>query len=145
MEKMEQQIKPGGKILVAYDGSESANMATRKAVELAKNKGGTLTLLFVYWDPTERKSDLLMHATENAEEDQGSRVFRDIEKELTKGGVKYDLRVEQYSDIPKRILEIAKKEGFDMIAIGTSGVGGKTEGHVYQAIKSQAKVPIITS
>jgi nucleotide-binding universal stress UspA family protein len=139
-----QESRKGGKILVAFDGSDSSKMAVRKAVEMAKGNGGSLTLLFVYWDPAERRSDLLMHETEDAEEDRGSRVFRDIEKELKASGVDYDTRVEQYSDIPKGILEIAQKEGFDMIALGTTGITGKAEGPVYQAIKSRSKLPLIT-
>jgi len=139
-----QQTKKGSKILVAFDGSESSKKAVRKAVDLAKGSGGSLTLLFVYWDPTERRSDLLMHEMEGAEEDQGSRVFRDIERELKTSGVDYDMRVEQYSDIPKGILEIAQKEGFDMIALGTTGITGKKEGPVYHAIKSRSKLPLIT-
>jgi hypothetical protein len=53
-----------------------------------------VTLLHVYWDLEERKSDLLMHGVENAEEDAGSLIFTNIEPKLKKSGVKYELRVE---------------------------------------------------
>jgi len=125
----------GKKILVAYDGSDSADAAVAKALEAAKPKG-SVTLLHVYWDPEERKSDLLMHETEGAEEDQGSRVFRDIEPTLKRSKVEYDLRVEQHRDIPAGILAVAQKEGFDAIAIGTTGTGGKMMGPVYQKLKA---------
>ncbi len=137
-------MKEGGKILVAYDGSDSSNMAVAKALETAKANKGSVTLLYVYWDPDERRSDLIMHTVENAEEDQGSRVFTDIEAKLKGSGVEYDLRVEQQSDIPKGILTVAEKEGFDMIAVGTTGTGGKPVGPVYQKLKAQSKIPLLT-
>ena len=84
----------GKKILVAYDGSESADAAVAKAIEAAKPMG-SVTLLHVYWDPEERKSDLLMHSVENAEQDAGSRIFRDIEPTLKRSKLEYDMRVEQ--------------------------------------------------
>lgn len=133
----------GKKILVAYDGSASSNAAVEKALEAAKPKG-SVTLLHVYWDPEERKSDLLMHEMENAEQDAGSRVFRDIEPRLKKSKLEYDLRVEQHRDIPAGILAVAQKEGFDAIAIGTTGTGGKMMGPVYQKLKAQSKIPLLT-
>ncbi len=133
----------GKKILVAYDGSDASNAAVTKALDAAK-PNGSVTLLHVYWDPAERESDLLMHQSENAEEDEGSRVFRDIEPSLKKSGVEYDLREEQHKDIPKGILTIAQKEGFDAIAVGTTGTGGKMQGPVYQKLKEQSKIPLLT-
>ncbi len=131
------------KILVAYDGSEDADAVVQKAIDAVK-PNGSVTLLYVYWDPEERKSDLLMHESENAEEDAGSRVFRDIEPKLKKSGVTYDLREEQYRDISKGILTIAEKEGFDTIAVGTTGMGGKEMGSVYQKLKAQSKISLLT-
>ncbi len=133
----------GKKILVAYDGSDSSNAAVEKALDAAKPEG-SVTLLHVYWDPEERKSDLLMHETENAEQDAGSRIFRDIEPRLKRSGVEYKLRVEQQRDIPVGILNVATKEGFDAIAIGTTGTGGKMMGPVYQKLKAQNKIPLLT-
>lgn len=133
----------GKKILVAYDGSESADMAVKKAIDEARPEG-SVTLLHVYWDPEERKSDLLMHETENAEQDAGSRIFRDIEPMLKESKLEYNLRVEQQRDIPAGILNVAEKEGFDIIAIGTTGTGGKMMGPVYQKLKAQSKIPLLT-
>jgi nucleotide-binding universal stress UspA family protein len=133
----------GKKILVAYDGSASADAAVTKAIETAKPKG-SVTLLYVYWDPEERKSDLLMHEIENAEEDAGSRIFTNIEPELKKSKMEYYLRVEQNRDISDGILSVATKESFDAIAIGTTGTGGKAIGPVYQKLKAQTKIPLLT-
>jgi len=137
-------MKEGVKILVAYDGSDSAKAAVEKALEEAKPLKGSVTLLYVYWDPAERDSDEYMQQAENAEEDEGSRIFTDIEPRLKESGVDYDLRVEQYQNIPKGILDIAQKEGFGVIAIGTTGTGGKAMGPVYQKLKAQSKIPLIT-
>jgi nucleotide-binding universal stress UspA family protein len=136
-------MSEGKKILVAYDGSDDANAAVQKAIDAAKPKG-SVTLLYVYWDPAERRSDILMHEVENAEEDQGSRIFRDIEPKLKESGVKYDLREEQYRDIPGGILTIAQKGGFDAIAVGKMGTGGKAMGPVYQKLKLESKIPLMT-
>lgn len=136
-------LKKGGKVLVTYDGSKGSKAALDAAVELAKKANGSVTLLFIYWDPTERKSDKMIESIENAEEDQGSRVFRDIEKELRKAGANYDLRAEQYDDVAKGILDVARGESFDMIAIGQSGAGGKKQGSIYRKIKEKSKIPLL--
>ena len=116
-------MKEGGKIMIAYDGSEIPNAAVDMAIKTTKPAKGSVTILHIYLDLEERKSDLLLHGVENAEEDAGSLIFTNIEPKLKKSGVKYELRVEQKRDIPMGILAVAQKESLEAIVIGTSGSG----------------------
>ena len=133
-------VKPGGKILVGWNGSKSSNSALDKAVEIAKKAKASITVLYVYYDPTLAKSSKIMEDVENAEEDEGTRVFRNIEASLSKLGVDYDLRTYEDSDEVKTILKVAEDEGYDLIVVGA---GEKRTGSIAQKVAAQMKVPVI--
>ena len=137
MEKKEERVKEGGKILVGWDGSMSSNAALDKAVEIAKLSKTSITVLYVYYDPTIAKSDMMIEQTENSEEDMGSRVFRDIEMKLAKTGINYDLRTDEGNDEVKAITRIAEAEGYDLIVIGA---GVKRLGSVADRVSAGKKV-----
>jgi nucleotide-binding universal stress UspA family protein len=130
--------------MVAYDGSEIPNAAVDMAIKTTKPAKGSVTILHIYLDLEERKSDLLMHGVENAEEDAGGLICTNIELKLKKSGVKYELRVEQKRDIPMGILVVTQKESLEAIVIGTSGSDGKPVGPVYPKLKAQSKIPLLT-
>ena len=118
-------MKEGGKILVAYDSSERSNAAVDMSLKIAKPAKGSVMLLHVYWDHEERKSDLLMHGIENAE---GERRESDISEErhsygYTSGCIEGGLRGDSHRHL---------------------GLGGKLVGSVYQKLKAQSKIPLLT-
>jgi nucleotide-binding universal stress UspA family protein len=102
-------LKPLMKILVAYDGSSQADKALNEAIVLAEKFKGTITVLHVAWE----KSD-----------DESHRLLRHAEERLKKAGVKFKIRVERSQYKPRRIVRIAMDEAFDLIAIGSRGMGG---------------------
>ncbi len=140
MEKNANMVKPGGKILVGWDGSISSNKALDKAVELAKSSKASITVLNVYYDRTLRKSDMMMEAVENAEEDKGTRVFRDLEADLNKRGVNFDFRTNNAKNEAKAILQVAEDEGYDLIVVGA---GVRRTGSIADKVAAGKKVPVL--
>jgi nucleotide-binding universal stress UspA family protein len=137
MEKKVEMVKAGGKILVGWDGSISSNAALDKATEIAKSSKASMTVLYVYYDPTLAKSDKMIEQTENSEADVGSRVFRDIEAKLAKTGVDFDFRTDEGNDEAKAIMRIAEAEGYDLIVVGA---GVKRSGSVADRVAAGKKV-----
>jgi nucleotide-binding universal stress UspA family protein len=143
-------LKDDMKILVAYDGSSYSKKALDDTVEIAKRFSGSITVLNVYWDPTEEAHEEVVRTVEDIEvRDRGSlRILDDLEPELKEAGVKYELRSERSNRPPEVILRIAKDEGFDFIAIGCRGMGGAKAwllGSVSQKVVSEADRPVLVA
>jgi len=119
------------KILVAYDGSDYAKRALSEAVELVKKFSGSITILHVAWEESDDESHkLLMDATEG----------------LKGTGVKYDVRSERGQNIPRRITRIATEENYDLITIGSRGMGGAKAwvlGSVSSEVIEDATCPVL--
>ena len=140
MEKVNETVKPGGKILVGWDGSVSSNTALDKAVDIAKSSKATITVLYTYYDPSLAKSNKMMEQVENAREDKGTRIFRDLEVKLNEHGVDFNFRTDETSDKAKAILQIAEDEGYDLIVVGA---GVNRSGSISDKVSAGKKVPVL--
>jgi len=139
------RVKEGGKILVGFDGSIGSRAALAEAIKIAKTYNASILVLNAYSDPTEARSDKIMEVVERAEVDQGTRIFRNVEGDLKRECVKYDLRVVREIDPSKAILNTAEKEGFDLIVLGVRGIGGAKPGQigpVAKRVSAAAKIPV---
>lgn len=124
-------MKIGMKILVAYDGSDYAKRALSEAVELAKKFSGSITLLHVPWEESDEESHKLLASAADG---------------LKGTGVKYNVRSERGQNIPRRITRIATEENFDLITIGSRGMGGAKAwmlGSVSSAVIEEATCPVL--
>lgn len=138
----------GLKILVAYDGSNESKKAVQEAADMAKRYKGSITILNVYWDPVEKKSDDLAVKIENVNilDEGGYRILDDLEPTLKKMKVQYKLRVEREPNVPKTILRIADQEGFGCIALGCRGLGSARAwllGSVSSRVIAEATIPVL--
>lgn len=143
-------MKENMNILVAYDGSEFSKKALDEAVDIAKRFSGKVTVLHVYWDPSEEAHEKVLERVERIEvRDRVSiQVLDDLEPELKKAGIKYDLRSERSNHPPAVILRIAGDEGYDLIALGSRGMGGAKAwllGSVSSRVVSEADCPVLVA
>ena len=141
---MEEKLK----ILVAYDGSNEAAKAVEEAADLAKKFSGSVTVLNVYWDPSEERYEPLIEKTEKISvSDEGSlRILDDIEPILKEKNVKYELRSVRNPNVPRTIVKIADNEGYGCIALGSRGMGGAKAwilGSVSTRVIADAPCPVI--
>ncbi len=141
-------MKEGAKILVAYDGSKESMKAVKEAADLATRFKGSLTVLNVYWDPSEARHEAEVVRTEKTSiGDQGSiRILDDVEPMLKERKVKFDLKSVKDPNVPKTILRIAEDEGYGCIALGSRGMGGAKAwllGSVSSRVIAEATCPVM--
>jgi len=100
------------KILAAVDGSESSTKAFRYAVQLAQAFNAQITIMNV----VDRG---FFRVTPHVAEDIGSRILSQVAEEAK--GINVMKKLESGSPA-ERIIEVAKKENYDLIAVGSRGL-----------------------
>lgn len=148
-------MRRGIKILVAYDGSSQADHALRIAIALAQELAGSVTLL--------RVQDAVLEALDAAREVSSTYTLLKVhgtevslaeskpllhlkDQELWSSGVPYEIREAITTNIPRRIVRVAEDEAFDLIVMGTRGLGGAKAwllGSVSQRVITEAPCPVL--
>lgn len=96
---------PYRRMLIASDGSATADRAARKGYALAKRLGATVTLLFVGHPKT------------------GEMVLQDTIATISEEGVDSGILIRD-GDPARVIVETAAEEGFDLVVVGNRGLAG---------------------
>ena len=150
------------KILLAIDGSKHSLNAAKKAAEFAKALGGEVTVLNVLsqelmasyivedWgfqlasEHKERMKRNIEALDEDVEKVSG-KVFEEIESVFKE----YDLEIKKIisrGNPAEKIKEIAEKDEYDLIVMGSRGVGGikgMMLGSVSNRVAQTTKIPIL--
>lgn len=140
---------PRGSIIVPLDGSELAESALMPALELGRDLGAAIVLLDVipfppyalYGDP-----GLYVNAYDiDATLDEAKQYLRRIAGNVRAEGLTVRMRTEvgQPADV---IVEVARQEGAELIAMATHGRGGVSRailGSVSTATLQHARVPVM--
>lgn len=141
------------KILLATDGSEFSNKAARHAAALAKATGATVTLINVS-EPMNELAYIGLPGYElGVERDQMENFQRGIAQKiisrtgelLTAEGVEFETRA-VIGHPARTVVEVAEKEGFDLIVTGSSGhgqAGALFLGSVSDRIAHRAHCPVL--
>ena len=137
-------------ILVAVDGSPSADKAVDAAVLLAKSSGAVLQLLYVSYFDSETDDEAAERISWLPESVVGSasrqaQAILDHAAEHIPAGVKFRCHRET-GNPAKKIVEFAEKNGSDMIVVGGRGLGLVERflmGSVSQAVMEAAKCTVI--
>ncbi len=98
------------RILVGVDGSIQSHKALTKAIALAKNFSGFVKAVSVYEKGGEKKAET---------------VINDVRKLLENEGIKHDESLILGSNPAKALVTIAKQENFDLIVVGSRGLGSR--------------------
>ncbi len=118
------------KILVAIDGSPQSDKAAEEAVRLAAGnqsqfKSPVFALLVLPNTPTPTYTDFVPTApmTETEKWDElRQRLFYVVEKCASEHNIPLEMIVE-YGDPAEKMIDFAKREGIDVIVIGSSSKG----------------------
>lgn len=134
------------KILIAHDGSKSSDKALKKAVELAINLNGSLTVLSVIPE---------LYLTELSSEDR-NRIFEVLSRETTEAmekirkslaGKSMDVKtLIRQGEPAEKILETAQKMKADLIITGSHGRHGTKKfllGSVSSKVVDHSKCPVM--
>lgn len=136
------------KILVAIDGSPKSDKAAEEAVRLAAGNQGKFksmiyALLVLPNAPTSTYTDFVPSApmTETEKwDDLRKRIFYVVEKYAAEHGIPLEMIVE-YGEPAEKMISFAKREGIDVIVIGSSGKGFITrriKGSISHTVASSA-------
>ena len=139
------------KILVAVDGSKPAAHGAYKAIELAKNLGAGLTILYIVSPPTYLDLGYVnvgrMNEIESKEKKHAQRLLYTIKNKaiLNDITVKTDVLV-GYASVVKAIIQYAKKNKMDLIVTGSRGMSGFQKmllGSVASGVVTYAHCPVL--
>ena len=98
------------RILVGCDGSVQSKRALEEAISIASKFSGFVKVVTVYSKGAEKKA-----------EDTISEAKTMLEKEK----IKYDTLLALNSNAAKTLQTIAKQENFDLIIVGSRGIGNR--------------------
>jgi nucleotide-binding universal stress UspA family protein len=135
------------KLLVAFDGSESATRALRHAIDQVKGKGQMIHLMITYPAPIafpEIGVTFPYEAMTEAAERETTKVLEPAERMLNTAGVGYTKEV-LCGPAGSSIAERADPLGFVGIVMGTRGMGalkGLVMGSVATQVVHLAEVPV---
>lgn len=133
------------KLLVPTDFSENARQSLPYAIAIANLFGSEITLVHTYrvYSTTGMFISVESYLKEDAAREM-LQLIREIERQLT-NGAHIDPRIIRGDTIPV-ITNIAEKEGFDLIIMGTQGASGLKEiflGSITHGVSRQTKVPLL--
>ena len=137
------------KILTAYDGSKASRKALEKALALAEcNPQASLDVLNVVTNPTMIVGEAIIRpSAESMQEyyEYSDHLLDEVKTILA--GIPNESRVIQSDGQPaKAILDYAHNNGYDLIVIGSRGLGNIREfflGSVSHNIVQQARIPVL--
>ena len=132
------------KILVPLDGSSNSFRGLDVAIHMARESHATITGLYVAAITKPRASDkitplekiLLGHA---------QKIMKKSKLKAAQKGILFFDRV-SYGDDGKRIVEVAEKQNFDLIVIGSRGMGSAKEfflGSTSNYVLHKSKKPVL--
>lgn len=138
-------------ILVPTDGSEHADAAIERALDLAERYGATLHALFVV-DTSYPYADfetpsVNWNTVTEAMEEQGEAATATVRERAEERGVPVVTEVEQATSIHGTILEYADDHDVDLIVMGTRGRRGLDRyllGSVTEKVVRLSDVPVLT-
>ena len=143
------------KILVAIDGSKSSDNALDFALDLAGKYSSHIILISVFNPPTVSyltSPAMVYIPVDTTKHSEGIRVYHDkmLSDALNKAkSIKKDLKVEKKlveGRPADKIVETAKEGKFDLIVIGSRGLGGIKEfflGSVSDRVADEAPCPVL--
>ena len=135
------QIK---KILVPLDGSTNSFRGLDVAIHMARQSHATITGLYVAGITKPRTSEPIT-PLEKILLEHAQKIMKKAKLKAAKKGILFFDRV-SYGDDGERIVDIAEKKNFDLIVIGSRGMGSAKEiflGSTSNYVLHKSKKPVL--
>jgi len=133
------------KILVPLDGSEHSTRALEKAVQIAKQIDGKITLIHVYLVSQSAITPMQVSRYVQAIRKQGEIVLAEGEKRANAEGVQVE-KLLIMGHAVEEILKTARKGNFSLVVIGARGMSKIKEllmGSVSDGVTKHAPCPVL--
>ena len=132
------------RILVPLDGSPNSFRGLDVAIEMARESHGTITGLYVAGITKPRTNDPIS-PIEKILLENAQKIMKKAKLKAAQKGILFFDRV-SYGDEQKRIVDIAEKKDFDLIVIGSRGMGAAKEiflGSTSNYVLHKSKKPVL--
>ena len=132
------------KILVPLDGSSNSFRGLDVAIHMARQCHATITGLYVLGIAKPSTSDSIT-PLEKILLDNAQKIMKKAKLKSAQKGILFFDRV-SYGDEDKRIVDIAEKKDFDLIVIGSRGMGAAKEiflGSTSNYVLHKSKKPVL--
>ena len=132
------------KILVPLDGSSNSFRGLDVAIHMARQCHATITGLYVLGIVKPRTSDSIT-PLEKILLDNAQKIMKKAKLKSAQKGILFFDRV-SYGDEDKRIVDIAEKKDYDLIVIGSRGMGAAKEiflGSTSNYVLHKSKKPVL--
>jgi len=119
------------KILVGIDGSDHSKAALIEAINVAKNFSGSVKVITVYKQGMDKEAE---------------KVLEEAEQYLKKEKINYSLSSILGSNPSRALVNTAKHENFDLIVVGSRGLGSAASfllGSVSKKVVSKANCDVL--
>ena len=133
------------RILVAVDGSESAKKAFEKSIYLAQKCSSELDVIHVVLDSTYSGDSATTFEMIEELKENGTKLLEQCKTQAIKNNVKVETLLE-LGDYAQVIIDIANKNNYDLIIMGSRGLGPFKElllGSVSFKVMHHAKCPVM--
>ncbi|MDH3657666.1 MAG: universal stress protein [Nitrosopumilus sp.] len=132
------------KILVPLDGSSNSFRGLDVAIHMARQCHATITGLYVLGIAKPRTSDSIT-PLEKILLDNAQKIMKKAKLKSAQKGILFFDRV-SYGNEDQRIVDIAEKKNFDLIVIGSRGMGAAKEiflGSTSNYVLHKSKKPVL--
>ena len=132
------------KILVPLDGSSNSFRGLDVAIHMARESHATITGLYVAAITKPRSNDRIT-PLEKILLEHAQKIMKKSKLKAAQKGILFFDRV-SYGDDGKRIVEVAEKQNFDLIVIGSRGLGSAKEfflGSTSNYVLHKSKKPVL--
>ena len=132
------------KILVPLDGSKNSIRGLDVAIHMARQCQATITGLYVI-GITRPKTNEPITSLEKILLDHAQKIMKKGKLKAAQQGILFFDRV-SYGDDGKRIVDIAERKNFDLIVIGSRGMGAAKEiflGSTSNYVLHKSKKPVL--
>jgi len=132
------------KILVPLDGSSNSFRGLDMAIHMARESHSTITGIYILGITRPRNNDPIT-PVERILLEHAQKIMKKAKLKAAKKVILFHDRV-SYGDEGKRIVEIAQKNNFDMIVIGSRGMGaakGMFLGSTSNYVLHKSKKPVL--
>lgn len=132
------------KILVPLDGSSNSFRGLDVAIHLSRQCHATITGLYVVGIAKPR-TDEPITSPEKIFLEYAQKIMKKAKLKAAKQGILFFDRV-SYGDEEKRIVDVAEKKNFDLIVIGSRGMGAIKEfflGSTSNYVVHKSKKPVL--
>ncbi len=132
------------KILVPLDGSSNSFRGLDVAIQMARQCHATITGLYVV-EITKPRITEPISDPEKIFLEHAQKIMKKAKLTAAKKGILF-FDVVSYGDDEKRIVDVAEKKNFDLIVIGSRGMGSAKEiflGSTSNYVLHKSKIPVL--